>query len=291
MSGAIAQTPSSRTCRAKIAAAIHHLRLGRRRQIDLDRPHAVRRRSRAGRSLGDAGEGLQEARHSGRGARFRAARRRARRGARARHHHRRRLSLFRDRKAQVHRRGHARTRTIHPQHGDRRLHRRPRGPAGRRAKGNSRADPASQRDRVDARRASRRRRGQQDGSRRQSRGRLSQDRGGFPRVRRTPALRDDLCAAARRQGWRQSRQARRQNALVRRAAAARLSRDDRAGGRFDHRAVPLSRAVGQPPEPRFPRFFRLRLRRQRATGRSRAHPAAWPRHADRAHCDGGWRFG
>ena len=59
--------------------------------------------------------------------------------ARAGHHHRRRLSLFREREAQVHRRRYAGARAIYAQHGDRRLDRRPRGDAGRCAQG--RADP------------------------------------------------------------------------------------------------------------------------------------------------------
>ena len=53
--------------------------------------------------------GRQQARrHAGAGDRFRAAGRRPRRRARAGHHDRRRLSLLRDREAQVHRRRHAR---------------------------------------------------------------------------------------------------------------------------------------------------------------------------------------
>src|SRR3546814_5388514 len=44
---------------------------------------------------------------------------RSRRRARAGDHDRRRLSLLLDRQAQVHRRRHARPRTIYPQHGDR----------------------------------------------------------------------------------------------------------------------------------------------------------------------------
>ena len=66
----------------------------------------------------------------------------------------------------------------------------------------------------------------------------------FRSLRRTSALRIDLRAAAGRQGRRQSRQGRRQNGLVRRTAAARLPRKRRARRRLDHRAVPLSRAMG-----------------------------------------------
>ena len=63
-------------------------------------------------------------RHPGRRARFRAAGGRAGRRARAGHHHRCRLSLFRHRATQVHRRRYARSRAVHAQHGDRRLDRR-----------------------------------------------------------------------------------------------------------------------------------------------------------------------
>ena len=55
---------------------------------------------------------------------FALARRRALRRARAGHHDRRRLSLLRDRQAQVHRRRHAGARAIYPQHGHRRVDRR-----------------------------------------------------------------------------------------------------------------------------------------------------------------------
>ena len=46
--------------------------------------------------------------------------------------------------AQVHRRRHAGPRAVHPQHGDRRLDRRPRGHPGRRAQGRADADPPAQ---------------------------------------------------------------------------------------------------------------------------------------------------
>ena len=80
----------------------------------------------------------------GAGGRFRAARRRALRRARAGHHDRRRLPLLRDRQAQVHRRRHAGARAIYPQHGHRRLDRRRRGAAGRCAQGRADPDPAAQ---------------------------------------------------------------------------------------------------------------------------------------------------
>ena len=76
--------------------------------------------------------------------RFRAAGRRARGRARAGHHHRRRLSLLRHRAAQVHRRRYAGPRAIYPQHGDRRLDRRPRRHPDRRPQGRAHPDPAPQ---------------------------------------------------------------------------------------------------------------------------------------------------
>ena len=85
----------------------------------------------------------RRARHSGRRVDLVAAGRRARGRARAGHHDRRRLSLFRDRQAQVHRRRHAGPRAIYPQHGHRRLDRRPRPGAGRRAQGRADPDPAA----------------------------------------------------------------------------------------------------------------------------------------------------
>ena len=92
--------------------------------------------------------------------------RRARSRARAGHHHRRRLSLLRHRPALVHRRRHARPRAIYPQHGDRRVQRRSRDHARRRAQGAADADPSPFDHRVAARRPPRRARGQQDRPRR-----------------------------------------------------------------------------------------------------------------------------
>ena len=63
----------------------------------------------------------------------RAAHRRPARRARAGHHDRRRLPLLRDAQAQVHHRRHPGPRPVHPQHGHRRLDRRPRAHPGRRA--------------------------------------------------------------------------------------------------------------------------------------------------------------
>ena len=88
------------------AAAVRHRRLGRRRQVDADRPAAVRLQvdlrgpARARRAdLRAARRRLREPR---------AADRRPARRARAGHHDRRRLPLLRDAAAQVHHRRHAR---------------------------------------------------------------------------------------------------------------------------------------------------------------------------------------
>ena len=72
----------------------------------------------------------------------RAAHRRPARRARAGHHHRRRLPLLRHAAAQVHHRRHPRPHPVHPQHGDRRLHRRPGDRAGRRPQRAASSRPA-----------------------------------------------------------------------------------------------------------------------------------------------------
>ena len=124
---------------ASARAALHHLRLGRRRQVDADRPAALRlpapcsttsskrstaiRRSsaRSGDNLDFAllVDGLSAEREQG-------------------------ITIdvayryFATRNALVHRRRHARPRAIYAQHGDRRLDRRSRRPARRRAQGPAR---------------------------------------------------------------------------------------------------------------------------------------------------------
>ena len=136
---------------AQVAAALPDLRLGRRRQVDADRPAALRHQADLRRPAGDAGARFQEARHDRRRHRLRAAGRRAGGRARAGHHHRRRLSLLRDAEAQVHRRRHAGPRAVHAQHGDRRLDGRSRHHAGRRAPGRAGADAAPFHHRLAAR--------------------------------------------------------------------------------------------------------------------------------------------
>ena len=71
-------------------------------------------------------------------------------------------------KRTLHRRRHARPRAVHPQHGDRRLDGRPRRPAGRCAQGRADADPAPRLHRLAARHPARRAGGQQDRPRRTS---------------------------------------------------------------------------------------------------------------------------
>ena len=120
--------------------------------------------------------GLGEARHGRRGDRLRASRRRARGGARAGHHHRRRLPLLRHAAPPLHRRRYARPRSVHAQHGDRRLDRRPRDPARRRSQGPDNANSAARRDRLTGRHPRRGSRGEQDGPRRLRRRSLPRDR-------------------------------------------------------------------------------------------------------------------
>ena len=88
---------------------------------------------------------------------FALLRRRPGRRARAGHHHRRRLPLLLHRAAQVHRRRHAGPRAVHPQHGHRRLDRRPRRDPDRRPQGRAHPDPPAQLPRVAARHPPRRR--------------------------------------------------------------------------------------------------------------------------------------
>ena len=123
-------TASSATVRA---AALRHRRLGRRRQVDADRPAAVRlqadprrpARARRGASPQRRGDGYVEPR---------AAHRRPARRARAGHHDRRRLPLLpRPPRRKFIIADTPGPRAVHAQHGHRRLDRRPRAGAGRRA--------------------------------------------------------------------------------------------------------------------------------------------------------------
>ena len=102
-------------------AALPDLRLGRRRQVDADRPAALRQPAHPRRPARLAPQGKPQPHGRRRGHRLLAAGRRPRRRARAGHHHRRRLPVLFDRQAQVHRRRHAGPRAVHAQHGDRRV--------------------------------------------------------------------------------------------------------------------------------------------------------------------------
>ncbi len=133
--------------------------------------------------LAALGGGLEEGRHAGRRDRLRPAGRRPGRRARAGHHHRRRLPLLLHRAAQVHRRRHPRPRAVHPQHGHRRLHRRPGGDPDRRPQGRADPDPAPQLPGVAAGHPPHRAGDQQDGPGRLLARGVRPDRGGLPRVR------------------------------------------------------------------------------------------------------------
>ena len=102
----------------------------------------------------------------------RAAHRRPARRARAGHHDRRRLPLLRHAEAQVHHRRHPGAHPVHPQHGHRRLDRRPRARPGRRPQGHRRAEPPARVPRDAAAGAAPRAVRQQDGPRRLLRGGL-----------------------------------------------------------------------------------------------------------------------
>ena len=144
----------------------------------------LRVRAAARRPARHAARRLQARGHPGRRARLRAAARRPLGRARAGHHHRRRPPLLRDRRAQVHRRRHARPRAVHAQHGHRRLERRLRRDPRRRAQRDGDADAPPQLPGVDARHPPRRAGRQQDGSRRLLAGSLRRDRRRVPQVRR-----------------------------------------------------------------------------------------------------------
>ena len=98
--------------------------------------------------------------------------RRAARRARAGHHHRRRLPLLRHAAPQVHHRRHARPRSVHAQHGHRRVHRGPRDRAHRCAQRRPGAVAPACLHRHPAGHPAPRGRGQQDGPRWLQRGGL-----------------------------------------------------------------------------------------------------------------------
>ena len=103
--------------------------------------------------------------------------RRAARRARAGHHDRRRVPLLRDAAAEVHHRRHPGAHPVHPEHGDRRLDRRPGDHPGRRAQGPAGAVAAARVPDHAAAGAAPGARGQQDGPGRLRPGGLRADRG------------------------------------------------------------------------------------------------------------------
>ena len=210
--------------------------------------------------------------------RLRAAGRRPRRRARAGHHHRRRLPLLLHRQAQVHRRRHARPRAVHPQHGHRRLDRRPRGDPDRRAQGRAHPDPPAQlpRRRCSASATSCWR------STRWTWSAIDQDafrRASSPTTAPSPTRsasttsppsRSRRCAATTSPRAERSMPWYDGPTLMRASGDRRGRRATRPDG-----AVPPAGAVGQPAEPRLPRLRRhdrQRQRRARAT-RSRVLPS------------------
>ena len=107
------------------APAVRHRRLGRRRQVDADRPPALRLEG----DLRGPARGRRAHQSRAMGVRVhepRAAHRRPAGRAGAGHHDRRRLPLLRHAQAEVHHRRHPRPHPVHAQHGHRRVDRRPR---------------------------------------------------------------------------------------------------------------------------------------------------------------------
>ena len=261
------------SCRRR--SALPHLRLGRRRQVDADRPAALRaepdlrrsvrqRSSAISKKHGTTGEeidfallldGLEAEREQG-------------------------ITIdvayryFSTHAARLHRRRHARPRAIHPQHGDRRLQCRSRRPAGRCAQGPADPDPPPRHHRVAARHPPRRAGGQQDRSGRLRPGRSStrivadflefasatlgfDDRSCRFRFRRATATMSPRASSA--------------NALVQGAAPPELiSKQVDVEQATAGTSASVPGAVGQPPRSRFSRLCRNdRLRADRAGRRDR----------------------
>jgi hypothetical protein len=139
-----------RSAPAQGAAALHHLRLGRRRQVDADRPAAVRLEDDLRGSAGGAGGGLEARRHAGRRSTSRCWSTAWPPSASRASPSTSPTASSRP-TAQVHRRRHAGPRAVHAQHGHRRLDRRSRRDPDRRAQGRADADPPPQLSRVAAR--------------------------------------------------------------------------------------------------------------------------------------------
>ena len=199
-----------------------------------------------------------QGRHPGRRPRLRAAGRRPHGRARAGHHDRRRLPVLLHRAPQVHRRRHPGPRAVHPQHGHRRVDRRPRRDPDRRPQGRAHPDPPPQLPRVAARHQAGRGRRSTSSTSSTTRRRCS-----TPSTPRTTAsfaaqigLDDITCIPM---------SALRGDNITEPSAntpwydgptlIGYLETVDgrRRGGR---RTVPHAGAVGQPPEPRLPRILR-----------------------------------
>ena len=146
------------------------------KSILADALHAIERTSRR-RGLDGGGPLAPHRRPAGR--------------ARAGDHHRRRLPLLLDRHPQVHHRRRARARAVHPQHGDRGVHRAPRGHPRGRAQGRPHPDAAPLLPRPPRRDPAPRRRGEQDGPRRLVEARFERDPRRLPRrSRRSSGIAD-----------------------------------------------------------------------------------------------------
>ena len=276
------------------------MRLRRRRQVDADRPAALRHEADPRRPARAHRGRLAPPRLRVR--RPRAAHRRPARRARAGDHDRRRLSLLRHSEAAVPARRCAGTRPVHAQHGHGRLDGRARDRARGRASGRRRADQTPRVHPLDPPRAARRRRGQQDGSRRLVAGAVRRDRCAARRAhgwkrrrpsRRRPAeklgiarpVRDpDLGAAGR-----QRRRPLRAHAVVRRPGAPRASRDGGDRLRPRSRQPALPRAVGDPADlgraSRLPRLRRPDRRRRLECRRRGRRPAGRREDAGRGRGD------
>ena len=199
----------------------------------------------------------------------RAAHRRPARRARAGHHHRRRLPLLRHGAALVHARRLPRPRAVHPQHRDRRVHRRRARAARRRPQGRARADPPPPRRRGAAARAARRRRRQQDRPRRATartssagRRRRARDRG------RSSASPTPTRSRSRRSSATTSSTAPADTPWYDGPAPARAARDPAAADTDPvHESFRLPGAARHPPPGRRPLAERSRVPRVRRPAR------------------------
>ena len=224
--------------RSARAAAPGHRRLGRRRQVDADRPAAPGHQAAALRPAGRRLAGTRRRPGPGR------AHRRPARRARAGHHHRRGLPLLRDAAPHLHPGRHARARALHPQHVHRRLDRGPGARPGRRPRRRRHPDAPSRPDRGAAAHSSRGGGDQQDGPGRVLPGAVR--RGGRGHARAGPQHRAARAAAGpdQRPGRRQRRRPVVASRVVRRSAADRDPGDRRPRRRSRHR-----RGASAPADP------------------------------------------